>query len=231
MLQADSIRKSYRGRNVLSSASLNSARGTVTALVGRMGAGKSTLLRVCAGLVVPEAGWVKFNGAQSDRPRLHEMSRSGMYFMGERSGLAESLTVQQHLDLFGARYGVSIGEDLVDSFSFRELMSSKPQHLSSGERRRAELMIAIARNPSCLIMDEPFRELDPMTRESIGSGVRSLASRGCAVVMSGHEVTTILHYCDSVTWVTSGTTYDLGRPDQASRDERFVREFLGTNSV
>ena len=227
VLQADSIRKSYRGRNILTSASLNVAAGTVTAVVGRMGVGKSTLLRVCSGLMKPDDGWVRFNGVQSDRHRLHEMARGGLFFMAERSGLAGSLTVSRHFDVIAKRFGIGPSAEAIESLSIAPFLLDKPYKLSSGERRRAELAIAISRRPKCLIADDAFRGLDPLSCEMIGSGLRMLAAQGSGVVISGQEVDTILHYCDSVTWVTSGTTYDLGEPKQASRDERFTREFLG----
>lgn len=227
ILQADSIRKSYRGRDVLTSASLNATRATVTAVVGNMGVGKSTLLRICAGLIAPDDGWVKFGTERFDRPRLHEMSRAGLYFMGDRSGLGESLTVGKHFDMVAKRFSVSIDQKLIESFSLSQFLDSKPHRMSTGERRRAELAIAMTRHAKCFIADEPFRELDPITCEVIGSGLRSLASDGCAVIVSGQEVHTIFDYSDRVTWVTAGTTYDVGTPQQASRDERFAREFLG----
>lgn len=202
-------------------------RATVTAVVGNMGVGKSTLLRICGGLIAPDDGWVKFGGRQLGRAQLHEMSRAGFYFMGERSGLAESLTVGKHFDMIAKRFGVSVDAELIDSFSLSQFLDSKPHKLSTGERRRAELVIAISRRPTCFIVDEPFRELDPITCESIGSGLRRLASDGCAVVVSGQEVRTIFDYSDRVTWVTAGTTYDLATPLHASREERFAREFLG----
>lgn len=202
-------------------------RETVTGVVGNMGVGKSTLLRICAGLIAPDAGWVKFGERQFDRPRLHEMSRAGLYFMGERSGLAESLTVGKHFDMIAKRFGVSVDAKLIDSFSLSQFLDSKPHSLSTGERRRAELAIAILRRPKCLIADEPFRELDPITCELIGAGLKLLAADGCAVVVSGQEVHTVLHYSDRVTWVTAGTTYDLGTPQLAPRNDRFAREFLG----
>jgi ABC-type branched-subunit amino acid transport system ATPase component len=56
---------------------------------------------------------------------------------------------------------------------------------------------------------------------------RRLAAGGCAVVLTGHEVHTVLAAADHVTWCTAGTTYALGAPDAAVRDDRFRREYLG----
>jgi ABC-type lipopolysaccharide export system ATPase subunit len=56
---------------------------------------------------------------------------------------------------------------------------------------------------------------------------RRLADDGCAVVVTGHEVPTLLAACDHVTWCTAGTTYELGSPEVARRHAEFRREYLG----
>jgi ABC-type lipopolysaccharide export system ATPase subunit len=56
--------------------------------------------------------------------------------------------------------------------------------------------------------------------------LRALARDGCAVIISGHEVKTLLGASDEVVWVTSGTSYFLGAPDDALQNERFRREYL-----
>jgi ABC-type uncharacterized transport system ATPase subunit len=58
--------------------------------------------------------------------------------------------------------------------------------------------------------------------------LRTLARRGCAIVVSGHEMRAILPYADTVTWVTAGTTYDMGAVSHALHDQNFRREYLGT---
>jgi hypothetical protein len=56
---------------------------------------------------------------------------------------------------------------------------------------------------------------------------RSLAADGCAVVVTGHEVPTLLGACDHVTWCTAGTTYELGPPAAARAHDSFRRDYLG----
>ena len=57
-----------------------------------------------------------------------------------------------------------------------------------------------------------------------------MAGRGCAIVISGHEMRAILPYADTITWVTAGTTYDLGKSSDAFRNENFRREYLGATA-
>ena len=93
--------------------------------------------------------------------------------------------------------------------------------------RRAELPAILPRRPTCLLADEPYRGIAPNDAEEITSVLRGLASAGTAVVITGHEVPTLLQAADHITWCTNGTTYELGPPDVAMRHERFAVEYLG----
>ena len=108
-----------------------------------------------------------------------------------------------------------------------DLLSSRTETLSGGESRRVEIALALVRRPLCLLADEPFRGIDPKVCALLGEGFRSVASQGCAVVITGHEVKMLRPYLDTVTWVTSGTTYPFESSDAAWADESFAREYLG----
>ena len=83
------------------------------------------------------------------------------------------------------------------------------------------------RRPTCLLVDEPLRNLAPMDAEGLLTVLRDMARDGCAVILTGHEAPAIMAGVDHVTWCTAGTTYELGPPFMARTDERFQREYLG----
>lgn len=227
VLHADSIVKSFKDRRVLSSASLRVARGAIVGLLGRMGEGKSTLVRICAGMESPDGGWVKFQGTIR-RPFFSSLlAPHGLYHLPELGGLADSLTLRQHFDLFRHRFRLGSADACIDRFNAGALMNASPASLSTGERRRAEVALLSYRQPSCLLADEIFRGLDPLTAETIGGGLQQLAQAGCAIIVTGHEVRSLRPYLTSVVWLTSGTTYEMGSPTVAWEDERFRREYLG----
>jgi ABC-type lipopolysaccharide export system ATPase subunit len=107
-------------------------------------------------------------------------------------------------------------------------LDKRPDQLSGGERRRAELAAAFVRKPLCLLADEPYRGLAPLEAEGLTAGFAALAADGVAVVIAGHEVSTLLDAADHVTWCTSGTTYELGTAQAALANEPFRREYLGS---
>jgi ABC-type multidrug transport system ATPase subunit len=226
-LAAESIGKSFGRRRVLSSASLWVHPGTVTALVGRNGEGKSTLFKIAAGLLRADFGMVRFEEERFTRTRLPDMARRGLFFLPERSLLCRSLTLRQHFRAIEHHFGNEHIEGTVELLKLGDLLDREAHRLSGGERRRAELAMAVARSPSCLLADEPFLGIVPKDAEFFAEILRGVAADGCAVAITGHEVPSLFATADHVVWMTAGTTHALGTPDQAREHHQFVREYLG----
>jgi ABC-type multidrug transport system ATPase subunit len=216
---------------VLTSATLKAWPGQIVALLGRVGAGKSTLLKICAGLLKSDNGWVRLNGDLFTRPRLSQLAGKGLFYLSDEQNLVPQMTLQAHLDAVQNRFGSGDSEGAIASLRLSDLLLRKAKTYSGGERRRAELALSLVRNPACLIVDEVFRGIDPIAVELMGGTLQTLAGRGCAIVISGHEMRAILPYADTITWVTAGTTYDLGKPSDAFRNENFRREYLGATAA
>lgn len=226
MLTADSIVKAYGRRPVLTAASIWARAGRVTALLGRNGAGKSTLLRIAAGWIRADQGLVIFKGHRFIRPHLAELARLGLFYLPDRSLLCSIRTVRQHFQALRRVFPDAVVEEATAMFRLDAFLESKPPALSYGERRRAEVALAWARRPDCLLADEPFRSLAPHDRDLLARGLREMVARGVAVVVTGHEVAALLDLADEVVWATAGTTHLLGPPTRARANDQFVREYL-----
>jgi ABC-type multidrug transport system ATPase subunit len=231
VLVADSVGKRYGDRRVLTSATLRADASAVTALLGRNGAGKSTLLRIAAGWLAPDTGTVRYKGTVHLRPRLHQLARAGLFYLPDRELLSHSFTVRQHLEMVarctaagGAPGDIAAAAELT---GIAGRLDRRPPSLSGGELRRAELAVALVRAPDCLLADEPYRGIAPTDAEVLTAVFRRLARAGCAVVVSGHEVPTLLDVATSVVWCTGGTTHQLGPPAAAREDWHFRQGYLG----
>ncbi|HEU4454022.1 MAG TPA: ATP-binding cassette domain-containing protein [Longimicrobium sp.] len=228
VLLADSIGKGFGGRKVLRSAFLWARAGRVTGLLGRNGEGKSTLLQIAAGLMAAEHGTVRFRGRVHTRPSLPALARRGLFFLpADRPLLSPTLTLEKHFRLFGAAFPEADAAWAVEAAGVAPFLSARPAELSGGERRRAELAVALCRNPACLLLDEPFRGLAPLDAERIGRIVREVAGRGCAVVLTGHELPFVMGTVDEVIWLHGGATRLLGTPAEAKANHEFRAYFLG----
>lgn len=229
VLVAEAIGKTYGRRQVLTSAYLHAEAGRVVGLVGRNGAGKTTLLKIAAGLIAPTHGSVFFAGRLHSRPKLHNLARQGLFYIpADRSYLSPRTSIADHLRVVQAQKK-SCGDldDVLHSLELFALRDQRVGGLSSGERRRAQLALALLRQPTCLLADELFRDLAPRTIELVSDSLRSMAASGCAIVVTGHELSFVFALVDEIIWVTSGTTEVLGAPCRAKANWRFQREFLG----
>ena len=229
VLRVDSVGKSYGARRVLSSAFFDALPGTVTALVGRNGAGKSTLMKIAAGWVRADHGMVEFDGERYLHPRPGKLARAGLFYLPvDRSILSPPFSLAQHLDALDARYGARERAPVLDRLRIAGLERVPTAALSGGERRRAELAVALLRRPTCLLLDEPFHGIDPRDAELVQNTVAEVANAGCAVVITGHEMGWILPVADRITWVHQGSTRPLGTGEQAAENWEFRREYLGS---
>ena len=227
ILVADCVGKRYGDRRILTSATLRARAGEVRVLFGRNGIGKSTLFRIAAGLISADTGTVRFRGQTRLHQSLASFARDGLFWLPDHELFSHAFSIRTHLQFFQTRFaGCAVGE-AAELCGIVGVLDRRPSALSGGELRRAELAAVFVRGPRCLLADEPLRGVSPADGEGIGELFRTLARSGAAVVVSGHEVSLLNQMADQVTWCTAGTTYELGSPAAAERNERFRAEYLG----
>lgn len=227
ILTADSIGKRFGSRRVLTAASIRVVSGTIGALVGRNGAGKSTLLRIAAGLERADHGVIIWRGARMLRSRLAKLARAGLLYLPADGLLAPARRLGDQLQLVADTFGTGSSADAIKAMRLESVVTQQVHQFSGGERRRADLAVALVRQPSCLLADELFRDSSPLDCELIGQTLRTLAQKGCAILVTGHELLFLMRFADHVTWCTTGTTHELGSPQDAERNDAFRADFLG----
>lgn len=231
ILSAESLGKRFGHRQVLKGASFQARSGRITAIMGRNGCGKSTLLDMVAGWRSPDFGAVHFAGRVWERPRLHQMARLGLFYLPQRPPLSSSFRLGVYFDAVVRRFGSDALDRAVEMLRLTDLMDLFPHMLSGGEKVRAAIGLAMARRPTCLLVDEPFARIAPLDQEVIGSALTRLADQGTAVVVTGHDVPILFDLAAEVIWVVAGTTMYLGSPAEAGSHERFRREYLGPSDL
>jgi len=224
---ADSVGVSFGRHEVLKAATFWVRRGRITVLLGRNGSGKSTLIRASLGLGKMDYGSVRFGVRAFLRPRLAEFARSGLYFLPDGGSLARGFTLRWHLQALAREFPGGNGFDVAVGLGMEPFLDHTPFEMSGGEERKAEIALAIARRPTCLLADEPFNGIAPRDQERVGDALLGLAASGSAVLVTGHEVQALLDVADEVIWLTAGTTHGLGSAAEAGAHYQFRREYLG----
>ncbi len=224
---ADSYGKTFGSREVLKAATVWAVPGTITVLFGRNGSGKSTLIKAALGLIRSEFGLVRYDGVTHLRPKLHRLAREGLMYLPDHGLLSRGRTLRWHHRQLGLQQRRAMDPRMLEAVLATPLLDHRRGQMSGGEKRRAELSLVLSRRPRCLLADEPLAGIAPADREVISGALRALADDGCAVLVTGHDVESLMSFSDDVIWVVSGTTHWLGTPASARDHFQFRQEYLG----
>ncbi len=211
-LESQNLRKSYgRGKRrfeAVRGVSLKILPGEVLAFLGPNGAGKTTTIKMIAGLVRPDAGWVKIAGA--DPHRQPEALRGvGAVLEGNRN-LYWRLTPLENLEYFGVlrqmprRAAKQRGEQLLAEFGLLDKRKVPVQKLSRGMQQKIAIAVALIHEPRLLLLDEPTLGLDVESGETVKRLVRQVANSGCAILLTTHQLNVAEELSDRVAVIRQG---------------------------
>ncbi|MFC4565783.1 heme ABC exporter ATP-binding protein CcmA [Nocardiopsis mangrovi] len=173
------------GVPVLRGVDLTVAPGEVVAVLGANGAGKTTLLRCLAGLQQASGSVDVLGRPAADEPDFWRE----VALVGDEPAWYPGLTVQEHLELMRTVHGPGRLEvrAAVELFELAGCADRAPVSLSTGQRQRLSLAMALLRPSRLLLLDEPERGLDAAFRERLAGLLASYAADGGAVVMVTHD--------------------------------------------
>ena len=198
LVRVDGVSKAFReGRTtteVLHGVGLELARNTTTSLVGRSGSGKSTLIALLAGLLLPDAGSVIFDGhdlrALPDDARARLRAR-GIGVVLQRDNLVPFLTAAENVELalgLGGRSSRARARELLSQLGLGRRLQHRPHTLSGGEAQRVAVAVALANEPDLLLADEVTGELDSATAEQVMEVIfEAWCERGLSVLYVTHS--------------------------------------------
>ncbi|MFI6483807.1 ATP-binding cassette domain-containing protein [Nonomuraea sp. NPDC050663] len=190
------IQVDLAGQRVLDDVALSARPGQIIAVTGENGAGKSTLLRCLAGLQVPTSGEIAvLDTPPTDTPAFWR----DVAFVADEPAWYPGLGVREHLEMVlsvhkGGRMsaGAALSAVYLDGRDERH-----PLTLSTGQRQRLSLAMALVRPSRVLLLDEPERGLDAAFRPRLAALLRAYAGEGGTVVMATHSPD-LAEACDAV---------------------------------
>ena len=198
------ITKSFGATRAVDDVTLEIARGEVLAVIGENGAGKTTLMRIAAGELAPDAGEI------AGPPAAPGMTSVGFvhqhFLLVPEFTIAENLALLQPRFRFATRRTLEREAEAIIAASGIELrdVARRVGDLSVGEKSKLELIKAIARKPSTLILDEPTSVLTPHEAEELFRVMRTLAANGTAIVFISHKLPEVLAVAQRVAVMRGG---------------------------
>jgi len=204
----------YRRAPALVDVSLEVRRGEVLALLGPNGAGKTTCLGLLLGLLPVQQGRVRV----LDQPPHAMEARRRRGAMLQDGGVAPTLRVREHLDLFRSYYPSPLDEaSLLAAAGLEGLEERRFDRLSGGQKRRVLFALALAGDPELVFLDEPTTGLDVEARRLMWKEVRRIAEAGRTVVLTTHYLEEADALADRVVVMHRGRLVAEGTPAEVKR--------------
>ncbi len=232
-LEVRGLVKRYGKRTVVQGVSLSVEAGKIVGLLGPNGAGKTTTFYMIAGLVRPEKGQIFLDNKDLSREPMYKRAREGIIYLPQEPSVFRRLTVAENVLLVLEQRGLrgpereEKTERLLDLFELKRLRNQKAYTLSGGERRRVEIMRAVACEPHFLLLDEPFAGIDPLAISDLKDLITDLRNQGLGLLLSDHNVRETLQVCDYAYIVAEGQVIAQGRPAEIASNEIARKLYLG----
>jgi ABC-2 type transport system ATP-binding protein len=160
------------------------------------------------GLVAPTSGSATVAGLDVVRDALELKKRTGV--LPENLGLFDDLTVEEHLDLTGAVYGLSKSEtrsrsgQLLRALHLEHGRQTFASRCSHGMRKKTSLAMALLANPQVLFLDEPLEAIDPVTAKTITDLLVTISKRGVTVFLTSHILAAVEQFATRVVLIRKG---------------------------
>ncbi len=204
-------------------ASLSIDYGEVVTLLGPNGAGKTTLVETLLGFRDPTDGSVRLHGLDPRRDHAEVVLRTGALL--QRGGVWSPMTPYQVLNLTATYYDAPRRPgELLTLLDLDRCAATPWRRLSGGEQQRTLLALALVARPRVLVLDEPTTAVDPEGRQVIRNIIAAEAARGCAVLITTHELTEAEQMADRLVVMHRGRVVAAGSLDELAGEPELVIE-------
>lgn len=206
VIEVSNLRKFFRKTKAVDGASFSVREGEVFGFLGPNGAGKTTTIRCMMGFIKPNEGSIKiFNKEVSEFST--EIKKDVGYLSGNVE-LYKNWTGIEHIKYIESIRGKSeIANELISRLDFDP--KKKFGNLSSGNKQKLGLIIALMHSPRLLIMDEPTVGQDPLLQNEIYEIIDELKEKGTTVFISSHNLFEVERICDRVGIIKEGKIVEL----------------------
>src|SRR5262249_54153844 len=236
-LEIEDLRVRYGEHRALDGVSFAVEPGERLCLLGPSGCGKTTTLQVVAGFIVPDSGVGRIAGRGVLR-QPPEQRNIGVMF--QNYALFPHLSVQDNV-AFGLRMRRRPAEEIrrrvgeaLDLVRLGHAAAKQPRMLSGGEQQRIAFARAIVIQPSLLLLDEPFSNLDARLRQEMRSELLGLLQElKIATIMVTHDQEEAMAIADRIALMRAGRIEQLGNASEiyAAPRNLFVARFVGESNV
>lgn len=230
-LEVKNLIKRYNGKAVVNGLTFHVEPGEVVGLLGPNGAGKTTAFYMTVGLIQPDEGEVYFKGQNITSFPIHKRAQLGFGYLAQEPSIFRSLTVEDNILCILETLPISDPKPrlnaLLQELHLEHLRTKTASSLSGGERRRLEITRALVTQPSLLLLDEPFANIDPLAVADVKQLIRILKQKQISVLITDHNAREIFSIVDRSYLIQEGRVFLSGSTEALINDPQARRTYLG----
>ena len=244
-LQTHGLSKRFGGFIAANDVSLAVASGARHALIGPNGAGKTTLINLLSGFLEPSAGTVELQGQDVTRLAQHQRVKRGLARTFQINRLFAELTVLESVTLavaermgLAARWWRPVGAHteaidaaaaLLAQLRLLDVAHAVTKDLAYGRQRLIEIALALAAQPSVLLLDEPAAGVPTGESRELFETIAQLP-REVTVLLIEHDMDLVFRFAERITVLVSGAVLTEGTPQAIAADSRVKEVYLGEST-
>ncbi|MBF8263972.1 MAG: putative transporter ATP-binding protein [Parachlamydiales bacterium] len=233
LLEVRNLVKYYGGKAIVNGLSMQIMGGEAVGLLGPNGAGKTTAFYMTIGLIRPDEGEVFYKGENISNLPIHERAKLGLGYLAQEPSVFRHLTVEENILCILETLNLSNLEQnerlahLLQELHLDHLKNKKASSLSGGERRRLEITRSLVTEPSLLLLDEPFANIDPLAVQDVKNLIRHLLGKGISVLITDHNAREIFSIVHKSYLIQEGKVLLSGTVDELVNDPQARRSYFG----
>ncbi len=213
-VKVEGLVKRYGSFTAVKKIDLEIEKGVVFGLLGPNGAGKTTTLECLEGMRRIDAGHIRVAGCNPQSGGRQLRKKLGVQL--QSSSLPDNIRVDEAMQLISSFSGVRLQQELILKFGMENLLKKQYKELSTGQKRRLHLVLALVNNPEVLILDEPTAGLDVQSRAQLHGEIRKIRSQGVTVLLATHDMAEAEALCDRIAIMINGRIAICGTPEQVT---------------
>jgi len=242
----------FGGLAAVEGLGLELRRGEILALIGPNGAGKSTAFNVITGFQLPDGGRVDFDGRDITALPAYQIAERGLVRMFQRTSIfAEASALDNVLTAYHRLAHARLWELVLMTRAYRDedrrlreraqailhfvglghKAAEAAKNLSCGEQRLLGLAIALAPDPSVLLLDEPAAGLNAVETQRLMRLIEGIRGRGLSVLLVEHDMKLVMGLCDRVVVLNYGLKIAEGTPAEIQRHPEVIRAYPGSEEI
>ncbi|MFA9458746.1 ABC transporter ATP-binding protein [Halalkalibacter sp. AB-rgal2] len=227
LLQVKSIHYKYKKDSplILKNLSLGVWESDFLAVVGGNGSGKTTLLKCCANIMQPLKGKVKWKNKSLPSYKKKEWINAVGYLPQNPLLCFMAETLEEELLTIASRFNLDYAHERIETLTrdlgIQSILKKHIHDCSGGEQQKAALATVLLTEPKLLLIDEPTKGMDPISKRVFAKLLKQLHQNGMTILMVTHDIEFVAEHAKRCAWLFDGEITSIGQAEDVLKGNYF----------